>query len=111
MTETNATRAAGSFAPACSHLDGEWEWRPRGFRNPPVPAYSVYCTDCDALLFTIIYDADAKEHRVGCPNFHTIKWQEYILNVIRKRFPNDRVVTANIPLCVKTDSKESKGVI
>jgi len=96
MNDQDATRAAGSSAPACSHMAGEWEWRPHGFTRPPVPAYAVYCTDCDTLLFTLIYDADRNEHRVGVPNFHTIKWQEYILGVVRKRFPKDRIVIANV---------------
>lgn len=95
MDNKDVTQAAGRSTPACSHMGGEWEWRPRGFARPPVPAYAVYCSLCDTLLFTLAYNADRNEHRVGVPNFHTIKWQEYILGAVQKRFPGDRVVIAD----------------
>jgi hypothetical protein len=76
----------------CTHLNGQWEWTPHGCTL--VPAYSIRCTDCKALLFTTIFDADKKEHRIGIPDSSTAAWQKYILNAFRKRFPEDTVVLA-----------------
>jgi len=91
----------------CSHLYGMWDWRPPAFTRSAAPAYAVYCTDCKTLLFTIIYDADAKEHRVGCPNYHLNEWREYIRKAIRQRFPYDRVVIANAAADLRR--KENNG--
>jgi hypothetical protein len=74
----------------CTHHSPLWEWHSKGCHV--VPAYIVYCSDCNEMLFTTIYDAEKNEHRISVPNFHTIKWQEYIVDVFRKKFPNDRII-------------------
>jgi hypothetical protein len=73
----------------CLHLGGEWEWRPHGFKIPLVPAYAVYCTSCDSLLFTTLFDGN--KHILSIPNFHTIRWRDYILGMFKKRFPQDDI--------------------
>jgi len=78
----------------CLHHDSMWRWEPRGY-SWISPAFAVYCNSCNTLLFTVLLDRLSSNkviHKISVPNFHRIKWQEYILSIFRNRFPHDELV-------------------
>lgn len=74
----------------CKHTNA-WEWRKRSY-TVRVPASSVYCPDCNTLLFSVVFDPDIKTISLIIPSFHTIQWHEYIMNIFKEIFPKYRVV-------------------
>lgn len=70
---------------------GEWVWYNRGY-SARTPAQSVYCSECEQLLFSIIYDAAQKQHKIRVPTFHSIHFQQKVLDLFKDKFPFDTVV-------------------
>ena len=62
----------------CNHKTDtdRWIWEPRGFKKPLVPAYTVYCENCDELLFTVIFDGEKSV--VNVSDNQTVAFEKYV---------------------------------
>lgn len=78
----------------CKHDTDPWRWIKNGFIHPLIPASSVYCTGCGTLLFTVLYDEEKQEHRIGFPKFHTLAHRDRIMDMFRNKYPDQKVTEA-----------------